>query len=121
MRGDLFVYISGPMTPRDGYTIEENVAAGLRMYWTLLLRGIPAFCPHLVGGYPTAWTLMPHAQWVAYDRAVIARCSHVLMLPRWETSEGARLEKAHAEQLGIPVVYDPAALDGVEALDEARA
>jgi hypothetical protein len=52
MRRDLFVYISGPMTAKDGHTIEENVAAGVRVYLDSLARGIPAFCPHLSGAFP---------------------------------------------------------------------
>jgi hypothetical protein len=104
MRNDLFVYISGPMTAKDGHTVEDNVAAGLRVYWDLLRRGIPAFCPHLSGAFPTAWTLLPHADWLAFDFAVIDRCSHVLMMPRWETSSGARAEREYAEAKGIPVV-----------------
>jgi hypothetical protein len=104
VRADVFVYISGPMTPRDGHTIEENIAAGLRVYWELLRRGIPAFCPHLSGAFPTAWTLIPHEAWLAFDFAVIDRCTHVLMLPRWQTSPGAIAEKEYAESRGIPVL-----------------
>lgn len=105
MRSDIFVYLSGPMTPKDGYSIEDNVAAGVRTYWDLLQRGIPAFCPHLSGMFPTAWNLLPHSQWLEYDFRVIDRCTHVLMLPRWETSMGALAEKAYAEQQGKPVLF----------------
>ena len=40
MRTDLFVYISGPMTAKHGYTVEENVAAGLRIFLDCLKRGV---------------------------------------------------------------------------------
>lgn len=106
MRSDLFVYISGPMTPKHGYTIEDNVAAGARVYWDLLQRGIPAFCPHLSGIFPTAWSLLPHEQWLEYDYRVIDRCTHVLLMPRWETSTGARAEKSYAESQGKIVVRE---------------
>lgn len=105
MRPDLFVYLSGPMTAKHGFTIEENVAAGLRVYLTLLQRGIPAFCPHLGGAFPTAWSAVSWETWLAYDLAVIDRCTHVLMLPRWETSAGALKEKAYADARGVPVIY----------------
>ena len=111
MRRDLFVYISGPMTAKDGFTIEDNVAAGLRAYWELLRRRIPAFCPHLSGAFPTAWSLMPHGEWLEYDYRVIDRCTHVLLLPRWETSAGAILEKQYAEQQGKVIVTDVAELE----------
>ena len=105
MRRDIFVYISGPMTAKDGHTTMDNVADGAAIYWDLLLKGIPAFCPHLSGAFPAAWTLMSHERWIAYDYAVIDRCTHVLMMPRWETSAGARLEYAYAMSAGKVVVF----------------
>lgn len=105
MLKNVLVYISGPMTPKDGYTIEENVAAGARLYWALLQRGIPAFCPHLSGAFPTAWSVLPHSDWLAYDFAVIDRCTHVLMMPRWASSTGATMEKLYAEEISVPVFF----------------
>jgi hypothetical protein len=105
MRRDVFVYLSGPMTAKQGYTVEQNVHAGLRAHLDLLQRGIPNFCPHLGGGYPSAWTDVPWDAWLEYDLAVIDRCTHLLMLPRWETSAGALKEKAYAEQRGVPVLF----------------
>lgn len=104
MRRDVFVYLSGPMTAKDGYTVEENTAAGLRVFLECILSGIPAFCPHLCGGYPSAWSV-PWDAWLHYDKAVIDRCTHVLMLPRWTTSEGAKRERAYALDRGVPVIY----------------
>ncbi len=104
MRRDLFVYISGPMTAKHGFTVEENVLAGLRMHLELLKRGIPNFCPHLGGAFPSAWTAVDWETWLAYDLAVIDRCTHVLMLPRWETSAGAVKERGYAEERGIPII-----------------
>ena len=112
MRRDLFVYISGPMTAKQGYTIEENVAAGLRVYLDLLRSGIPAFCPHLGGAFPSAWADVSLEKWLELDLLVIDRCTHVLMMPRWETSAGAVKEKAYAEQIGRPVI---ASLDDLAA------
>lgn len=104
MRRDLFVYLSGPMTARDGVLMEENVAAGLRVHLDLLRRGIPNFCPQLSGAFPSAWVDVPYDAWLEFDLAVIDRCTHVLMLPRWESSKGAQIEKAYAESRGIPVL-----------------
>ena len=105
MRRDLFVYISGPMTAKHGYSIEENVAAGVKVYLECLALGIPAFCPHLSGAFPTAWTALDWQKWIDYDLAVIERCTHVLMMPRWEQSAGAKHEYDYAKSIGKPVVY----------------
>ena len=77
----------------------------MKVYLDLLARGIPAFCPHLSGAFPTAWSALDHAKWLAYDYAVIERCTHVLMMPRWELSTGARMELEYAQRIGKPVVY----------------
>jgi hypothetical protein len=105
VRADLFVYLSGPITAKDGVLAEENVIAGLRVHLDLLQRGIPNFCPHLCGAFPSAWSAVPYDRWLAFDLAVIDRCTHVLMLPRWRTSSGAQVEKQYAEQRGIPIVF----------------
>lgn len=116
MRTDVFVYISGPMTPKHGFTIEENVAAGLRVYLDCLRNGIPAFCPHLSGAFPSAWADVNWETWLAYDLAVIDHCTHMLMLPRWETSAGAVKERAYAESTGRVVI---ASIDELKAQPEA--
>lgn len=105
MRRDLFVYLSGPMTAKHGFTVEENVAAGVKVFLELLKRGVPAFCPHLSWAFPSAWADVSWDRWLDYDLAVIDRCSHVLMLPRWEGSTGAVKERAYAQEIGKPVVY----------------
>lgn len=106
MRRDMFVYISGPMTAKHGHTVEENVAAGLRVFLECLRRGIPAFCPHLSGAFPSAWSDITWEAWLAYDLAVIDRCTHVLALPRWEQSAGALKEIEYARAVGVPVVFE---------------
>lgn len=104
MRSDIFAYLSGPMTARNGFSIEENVAAGVRAHLQLLAAGIPNFCPHLSGAFPTAWSAISWEQWIAYDLRVIDRCTHVVTLPRWETSAGANAEVVYAVDRGIPVL-----------------
>jgi hypothetical protein len=104
MRKDIFVYLSGPITAKQDYSVEENVASALRIYLECIRRGIPAFCPQIGGAFPSAWADVPYETWLAYDFAVIDRCTHLLMLPRWETSAGALREIDHARLRGIPVV-----------------
>ena len=104
MRRDVFVYISGPMTAKDGYTVEENTAAGVRAFLDCLRQGIPAFSPHLCGAFPSAWLTVDWQTWLDYDFVVIDRCTHVLTLPRWEQSAGAQKEVAYARQAGIPII-----------------
>ena len=106
MRADLFVYISGPMSPTPGHSIEQNIAEGLEVYLDLLQRGIPAFCPHLSGIFPSAWTALNHADWLSYDCCIVSRCTHVFAMARWQESAGAKIEVAYARNRGIPVIED---------------
>lgn len=104
MNGRVFAYLSGPITANHGFTIEENVASAVKVYLDCLRRGLPVFCPHLSGAFPSAFEV-DYETWLAYDFAVIERCTHVLMLPRWETSAGAVRELEHAKTRGLSVVY----------------
>lgn len=105
MRTDVFVYLSGPMTAKGGVLMEENVAAGLRAHLDLLKAGIPNFCPQLSGAFPSAWVDVSWETWLRFDLAVIDRCTHLLMLPRWELSAGALREKSYADARGLPVLF----------------
>lgn len=105
MKKSVLVYISGPMTAKDGRTMEQNTADGVAVYLELLRRGIPAFSPHLSGAFPSAWTAMSHQEWIEYDYAIIDRCTHLLMMARWETSTGAKLEFEYAMDRRTPVTF----------------
>lgn len=118
MRHDVLVYISGPMTAKDGRTIEQNTADGVAVYLDLLRLGIPAFSPHVGGAFPSAWTALTHQQWIEYDFAVIDRCTHMLMMERWETSTGARLEYDYARSRDMAIAKSlPELLAHLSALD----
>lgn len=104
MRKDLFVYLSGPITANAQRSSEEHVAAAVKVYLQLVTLGVPAFCPHLSAAFPTAFSI-PYDRWLAYDCAVIDRCTHVLMLAAWRNSKGACLERDYALLNGKPVVY----------------
>lgn len=111
MLKDVLVYISGPMTAKAGRTIEQNIAEGVAVYLDLLMRGIPAFSPHLSGAFPSAWTSLSHQEWIEYDFAIIDRCTHMLMMDRWGMSAGARLEYDYATAKGIPIAESIGGLD----------
>ena len=50
----------------------------------------------------------PARQWSDFlrkDIAELVKCRAIAMLPGWEKSKGARLEKHIAEELGMRVIY----------------
>ncbi len=106
MRRDIFLYLAGPLTARNDYTVEDNVQEAIRWYRRCLLLGFPSFLPHFSVHVPGAFDSIPYELWLEYDFAVIARCTHLLHLPRWETSPGARREVEYAYSIDVPVI-DP--------------
>jgi len=89
MRPNIFVYISGPITSRHGYLVEESVAEALKVFLQLTSEGILSFCPHLTAAFPSAHAKVSYNTWMDYDLAMIDHCTHILMLPRWRESDGA--------------------------------
>lgn len=89
------VYLAGPMTglPDSNYPAFNAAAAELRANgWTV---ENPAEC-----------LLAEDAEWHDFMRSGITqlmRCRHVVMLPGWEKSRGATIERALALQLDIDV------------------
>ena len=106
MNRDVFVYLAGPLSATRERTVEENTAIAVKTFMILLQEGIPAFCPHLTAAHPSAWTLFSYDVWLAYDIAVLDRCTHVLMLPGWRDSTGAQREYDHAYGTHKPIAYD---------------
>lgn len=100
-----FVYLSGPISPKNGRSVEANIATAVDMYLRCLAAGIPTFCPHLSAAFPSAHTAIPYRKWLAFDFAVIDRCTHLLMLDTWQESNGAIEEHGYAYSLGKPIFY----------------
>lgn len=114
MTPKMFVYLAGPLTAKHGYTVEQNVSDAAAFYLQFVRAGIPAFCPHLGATLQAAFD-QTYETWMAYDFAMIDVVTHVLMLPRWETSEGATREHAYAHEQKKIVAYDPSEILGLLA------
>lgn len=87
------IYIAGPMSglPDNNYPAFNAAAARFRAAGHEVMN--PA-------ENPQQWS------WEAYMKVSIPQmisCDRVIMLPGWETSRGARIEKELAHELLIPV------------------
>jgi hypothetical protein len=101
------IYLSGPLSPRYGRTIEQHIDAARAVYLRFVQAGIPVYCPHLEADHPDVQAI-PYEDWMRYDLAVLEECDALLTLPLWEESQGAVREVAHAITVGVPVFHDEA-------------
>src|SRR5688500_16906862 len=101
------IYLSGPITPKHGRTIEQHIDQARAVYLRFVQLAVPVYCPHLEASHPDVQAV-PYEAWIAYDLAVLEHCSAVLTLPHWEESAGAIREVAHAITIGVQVFHDEA-------------
>lgn len=90
-------YLAGPMSglPESNYALFNQEAARLRAEGHDVVN--PAENPE-----------PPCGSWVGYMRMSVAQvvtCEAVAMLPGWENSKGATLERHIARALGMQLVY----------------
>jgi hypothetical protein len=102
------LYISGPYSAGNGRTVAENIAVARSYAVAAARKGWMPFTPHLnTAHFEVDCPEIPHSAWLAGDLAILrllprARAA-VLLLPGWEQSKGARLERDWAIHLNLEV------------------
>jgi hypothetical protein len=96
------IYLAGPYTTGDPVlNTRKAMAFGLHLYE---YTGCPVLVPHLT---MLAHLMFPRplSYWYAFDKRQIEHCDAVWRLPG--ESDGADMEVAYAEKIGLPVFHDP--------------
>ena len=107
------LYLSGPYSPGNGRTVAENIAVARAHAVAAARKGWMPFTPHLnTAHFEEDCPEISNDDWIEGDVAILrllprARAA-VLMLPGWEQSAGARLERDWAIHLNLEV-FDPPA------------
>ena len=95
--------ISGPYRASTLRGVVENIRAAEREALRWWDKGYAVICPHkntaLFDGE------CDDCMWLEGALEFVRRSDVLVMLPRWEHSEGARAELELAEQLGKEIVY----------------
>lgn len=109
------IYIAGPFRAApvvsdlpNMWGAQENVMRAMRVALEVWRAGMVALCPHANTMFFTG--AAPDEIWLEGDLELLRRCDALLLTPDWDTSSGARAERIVAEQHGIPVFTDLAAL-----------
>jgi hypothetical protein len=102
------LYLAGPFGAPEGdpdplHTVNENITAASRIALEAARAGWMPVCPHKnSAGFEH--TEIPAAFWYEGDIALMLRCDAVLMIPGWEQSRGACLERDEARRAGVLVL-----------------
>jgi len=102
------VYVAGPFRADTPWGVEKNVRKAEQYALYLWGLGIPNICPHTQGRFfdkeiPDEIILLGMKQ-------LLRKCEAVLVIGRWQRSEGTKAEIADAEIHGIPVFFEIAKL-----------
>jgi nucleoside 2-deoxyribosyltransferase len=86
--------------------VEENIKRAKDIAAQLWDAGHAVICPHAnTEHFEKLCKKTGHEQFLNGDIAIISRCDVVVMLPGWQTSQGAQLERRVAQALGKDVYY----------------
>jgi hypothetical protein len=105
------IYIAGPFRApskhcpghQDHWGIQQNIMRAMECALDVWRLGAVALCPH--GNTFCLQHAAPDEVWLEGDLELLSRCDAVFMVPGWETSQGAKAERAHAISKDLPVFY----------------
>lgn len=103
----MVVYIAGPYRAKGGHTVAENIQAAREAAIKLWGEGHATICPHLNTANFEDDSGLSDEMYLDGDLKILARCDGVVMLGRWQESEGAKGEHDYALHHGIPIWYWP--------------
>lgn len=110
------IYVSGPMTPTPAFpNMQENInrlnRAGRHLFEMGYSVIVPCFMwfdehkPYLDALKADKYGQM-YQDIISLDLELVTRCDAIYMLHGWETSRGATLERAHATEHNVQVLYE---------------
>jgi nucleoside 2-deoxyribosyltransferase len=104
----MIVYVAGPYRSEDSWEVHANIRRAKEMGDELIQEGIMPLIPH------KNTELCEHLNTSQFfldgTLELMRRCDALLIVPKYENSEGTLGEIAEARKLGKPVFFDILAL-----------
>lgn len=101
------IYLSGPYSDEDKQRRDLNILRARECAGICLRRGHWPFCPHtMTGCFEDFFPDLPWMTYIAADLAWLPFCHSMLMLPEWEESKGACIERDRARALRLTIYED---------------
>ena len=107
--GEMLIYLATPIRPKNGRTIEENVADAKALALSLWKLGYTVICPAANSDLPItlAEKELDISRWLNGDIEILAKCDAIVVAPNWMNSQGVSGEIMFAQLMNIPVYYYP--------------
>lgn len=99
----MHIYLAGPYRAKNGHTVAENVQAASEVAAEVFEAGHVAVTPHLLTERAAKEADLTDEEWLDRTMSMLKRCDALLLLPRWQDSEGACDELDYAWKVGMPV------------------
>lgn len=105
----MLIYLAGPIRPKDGKTMEENVAYAKSVALELWKMGYAVICPHANTDLPISLADKECEEniWLNGDKEMLLKCDALVLLPNYRGSKGTEGECEFALANGIPIYKYP--------------
>lgn len=100
----ILAYISGPYRSASLEGVMDNIAVARKVALKYWKAGYAVICPHLNTALMDG-QCADHV-WLDGDIEMLKRCDVIVMLPKWKSSVGAKIERDAAIEAGLAVIYE---------------
>ena len=105
----MVIYLATPIRPKNGQTLEGNLAKAKQIALELWKKGYTVFCPAANSDLPISLAdkEVEAERWLNGDIEILTRCDAIVVEPGWDCSVGVKGEISVASTAGIPIYLYP--------------